>query len=939
MVLLLCLLMPAVGFTQVFGGNPSRTPWRFLATPKATIIFPSGSDSSARRIAGIMDRINALTDSSIGTLRRPVQVVLQPATTISNGYVSLAPFRSEFFLTPPTNPFELGNLNWVDQLALHEYRHVQQYSNYNRGLTKVFSVVLGEQGQALANTLTIPDWFFEGDAVFQETLLSTAGRGRMAAFFNGYRAIWEAGIDYSFMKLRNGSLRHYVPDHYELGYQMIAFGQDKFGPEFWKKVSLDAASMKGLFYPFQKAVRRYSGFNYREFIRQAGTFNKLNLLSSMTIPEKKPPLVEHRENPVFTEHGNLLYLKSSYSRTPVFMELQQGQEKKMRVSDRLIDHYFGYANNTIVYASFRPDTRWGWVDYSELQLLDLLTGKQKRISKKSRFFTPSLSPAGDSVLAVHIPVIGSQAIVLLDKNGQQLKQFQHDSSYMFFHPVFWKDKILVAVKNAASMMTLMSVNLQTGSYNQLLPWSATSLGYPRGIGDTVVFTKTVQGRDRVMMFLPKAGQSYLLENIDEVSVAGQYQPAVLGDTLAYVQFTAGGLTIKLKSFSSMNFQPCCKTVSDTGINFGVRSLYSARNNFLAHEGNAGGSIENYRKSRKFFNFHSWQPYYEDPEFSFSVYGQNILNTFQSQVFALYNRNEGFTQLGFSGLFGGFYPFLKGTSKFTLNRRGIFEQRTIYWNQLQSSVGFSIPLNLSRGRSLTYLTTGTDLVLTRDYFREPEQQKLGQTPYLYLDHDIRFSHQSLQARQEFNPRFAQTLHLNFRYTVNKYESRQFLESLNLYFPGLSRNHSLVFNLAGQQRDSSHGIMFSNSFPFVRGYAAENFFRMVKSGINYQLPLFYPDAGAWNIVYLLRVRTNFYFDIARVKDPALAAGNKYTYFRSFGNELFFDTKWWNQLPLSIGIRYARLLDDDPFGGSGKNRWQIILPVNLVPGGVNARKYQVF
>ena len=120
---------------------------------------------------------------------------------------------------------------------------------------------------------------------------------------------------------------------------------------------------------------------------------------------------------------------------------------------------------------------------------------------------------------------------------------------------------------------------------------------------------------------------------------------------------------------------------------------------------------------------------------------------------------------------------------------------------------------------------------------------------------------------------------------------------------------------------------------------NFYRTEKIGFNYQLPLWYPDAGVWNIIYLLRIRTNFYVDIARVKDPALTGDKKYNYFRSIGNELFFDTKWWNQLPLSIGIRYARLLDDDQFGGSGKNRWQIILPVNLVPGGVNTRKYQVF
>jgi hypothetical protein len=36
--------------------------------------------------------------------------VLQNQTTISNAYVGLGPFRSEFFLTPAQNSFELGSL-------------------------------------------------------------------------------------------------------------------------------------------------------------------------------------------------------------------------------------------------------------------------------------------------------------------------------------------------------------------------------------------------------------------------------------------------------------------------------------------------------------------------------------------------------------------------------------------------------------------------------------------------------------------------------------------------------------------------------------------------------------------------------------------------------------------------------------------------------------
>jgi hypothetical protein len=54
-----------------------------------------------------------------------------------------------------------------------------------------------------------------------------------------------------------------------------------------------------------------------------------------------------------------------------------------------------------------------------------------------------------------------------------------------------------------------------------------------------------------------------------------------------------------------------------------------------------------------------------------------------------------------------------------------------------------------------------------------------------------------------------------------------------------------------------------------------------------------------------------------------------YRSTGIEIYFDTKWWNQLSLSFGIRYSRLLDPD-YEGRGPNQWQLILPLNILSSG---------
>ena len=238
---------------QEFGGTPSSVKWRQINTDTVRVIFPAGFDSLATRIASVTQDLQKNHSTTIGSNIRKVSIVLRPYTTISNGYVALGPFRSEFYLMPPQDALELGAQKWADNLAIHEFRHVQQYSNFRNGLSKTMSVLFGENGQAFANSVSIPDWFFEGDAVYNETSLSYQGRGRLPLFFSGYRSLYNSNKQYNFMQLRNGSYKNYIPDHYRLGYLLVYYGREKYGNDFWKNITQDAAAFHPLIYPFQNA--------------------------------------------------------------------------------------------------------------------------------------------------------------------------------------------------------------------------------------------------------------------------------------------------------------------------------------------------------------------------------------------------------------------------------------------------------------------------------------------------------------------------------------------------------------------------------------------------------------------------------------------------------------------------------------------------------------
>jgi hypothetical protein len=100
-------------------------------------------------------------------------------------------------------------------------------------------------------------------------------------------------------------------------------------------------------------------------------------------------------------------------------------------------------------------------------------------------------------------------------------------------------------------------------------------------------------------------------------------------------------------------------------------------------------------------------------------------------------------------------------------------------------------------------------------------------------------------------------------------------------------------------------------------------MWKTGVNYHFPLWLPDIGVASIVYVNRIRANLFYDYTLVysRNKKQTAPQ-----RSAGGELFFDTKWWNQHPVSVGCRLSYLLDRDQFDGYRGWFAELILPVSL-------------
>ena len=227
-----------------FGGKPARAQyyswgadaaalrWKHLRTEDVRVVFPDTASALAHRTLYYIQAVRPTITHGFSHPPLKIPFVLHTENFQSNGLVMWMPKRIEFLTTPSVDSYSMP---WVKQLVAHEYRHAVQYNNLNRGLIRILSYLIGQQGSTVG-LLFMPLWALEGDAVMNETEMSSYGRGRQPRFTIEYRA-----LGYEVLRRRNcdkwfcGSFRDFVPDHYQMGYQMVAYGYDRYGDGIWDK--------------------------------------------------------------------------------------------------------------------------------------------------------------------------------------------------------------------------------------------------------------------------------------------------------------------------------------------------------------------------------------------------------------------------------------------------------------------------------------------------------------------------------------------------------------------------------------------------------------------------------------------------------------------------------------------------------------------------------
>ncbi|MFD1468970.1 hypothetical protein ACFQ48_12105 [Hymenobacter caeli] len=880
----------------VIAQNPPDLRWREVRTPHFRVLYPAGLDSAAQRTAGRLEAVHGPDGATLGVQARPLAVVLQNQTTVSNGFVTFLPRHAEFFTTPQQGQ-GLGTVDWLDGLVVHEFRHVNQFDKAREGVGRALVPLLGDGALGVA-AVGVPQWFFEGDAVGSETALTRSGRGRIPSFGVGLRANLLSGQRYNYQKAVNGSLRDNVPDWYVLGYFMTSYLKAHRGPDVWARV-LDEY-YRFPFYPFSfsNSIRRTTGLRVEDLY--ARTMADLDSTwrterAARPAPTEVRELAGQADTHIFTQYqypqyvtdSTVLALKSGLNNVPQLVLLgRHGRERKVFTPGLLnIPEMLSVGGGAAVWPEFRQQPRWGERVFSELKILDLTTGRLRTVGRGGRYAAAALSPDGARLVAVRTSAAYRHALVVLDaRSGAILRELPNPRNDFYQQPRWTPDgRRIVAVALSAAGKTLELLDPATGAAQRLLPVANVNLANPQPWGDYVLYNSPQSGVDNIYAVNTASGQTFRVTN----RPFGAYHAAVSpdGQHLTFHDYRATGARIV-----EMPLDPAAWTLLGPPALADAPGPYAAAlaagepgaariTALLAAPDSAGPryGVRRYRPVAHAFRVFSYGVV-QSPAGNAVTVGlrsQDFLSTTQAFAGLSYDQTER-TFAGTAAVsYQGRFPVLDVEASYGGRNASRYVDRTLpldslrrdQWQVARLLVGARIPLVLTKSKYLQALTLGAYYLHEQVYGYDLPTRLYSETgpttPLHALQTSLSYASQLKQSARDVAPRGGATLLATYRTTPfgTNLQATQVGAQAAVYLPGLAAHHALRLR-AGYQYQQQNQYNFTAAISYPRAETSYlSFDRLAAASADYHLPLAFVHWSVGRVLYVQRLRADVFADVAR------------------------------------------------------------------------------
>ncbi len=910
----------------VKGQDPASIRWKEINTEHFQVLFPESYSKEGQRLTNILEYTFPHVSEQLGHQPSKIPVIVHNYSAISNGFVSWAPKRIELYPVPDPGSFPQESL---EQLILHELRHVVQVDKLNQGFTRLFSRVLGQQAIGGVSGI-IPFWLLEGDAVYCETLLSRSGRGSLPFFKMKLRALsLENENFYSFEKMFFGSYKNYTPDYYQYGYQMVAFSRQEYGENLWANSIDYIAKNPYTFFPLHLSLKKQIGLSKRELYKK--TFNylhkewkeqnsQISFTEFDTINKSKRKFYTSYRFPQYLNDSIIIAEKSGIDQIKKFISLntRTGEEQVLHKPGYYQSLKLSVAANKIVWSENIPDPRWGNRSYSDIKIFDIATSNETRLTHKNRYFSPAISSDGEKIVTIEISKENETSLVILDTQyGRTIQKIKIPGGLTLLMPTWSEsDSHIFLTVLSGKGKSIREVDPETQIWKTWVTPGFDDIKNIVPLDDFILFHATYSGIDNIYALNKNSMELYQVTS----SKFGAFDISVSPDRshVVFSDYTSTGYNLGKMDFDPNRFQNIFsfKNLREIKINKKQKKFVFNQDSIpdTEHE------ITSYKKGLNLLNFHSWMPFYFDldnfeltnPTITpgFTLFSQDILSTAITTIGYEYKNDRHYLHSKFT--YNGWYPVIElsadygGTPVIYRDSAEIPLPENCS-NRIDLKSKIYLPLNFTHNRFGKFFNPSFETVYTNSFLYNGDSQVYEKGRFI-LNYRLYYATLLKLSHRDFQPRWGQVFDLNFLHTPfdNVNYGNDFSFRTVLYFPGFLKHDGLKFKI-GTEKQTPKKFIFYNTVDFPRGYKHIISEELTALSGEYSVPLLYPDLNLFALTYLKRFRGNVFVDYATGKRNHNLLNRTFNKYRqeylSIGGGLLADVHFFRiPFPVSIGFEYA-------------------------------------
>lgn len=863
-----------ITFAQLINTDqaPPSVKWNQINEHDFNLIYPTELYEEAQHTANILKSKIQYLSSELGIKPRKIDIILQNRNVEGNGYVQLAPRKSVFYTTSPQKS---DPSDWVENLAIHEYRHVVQIDKLTGNIHFPFE----ELGFAFFG-IALPTWFYEGDAVLTETLYSNGGRGRIPSWTINLRANILQGKAYSYQKNYLGSMKDITPGYYQLGYFLTTKLKRDFGENITEDLLSRIADNPLRLYNFSQSLKKLTGFTSKEW--HAQTLSELSSLWQQQQADLHPktyPTIEPIKNrfpvvfskPQIDNQGNILTLKQSSEQVSTIVKINaNGDVKELIKTGKQSNPHFSYAFDKITWDEVQMDGRFKLRSYSVIHIYNINTKTHTQLTKKSRLFSPDLNSDATKIAAVEIDLSNKNSLVILDANtGKETLRIASPQNRMLSSISFEENNKILAVTRTAEGTGIIEFSLTDKSSKMLIDKQIQEIAAPTYIDNRIIFQAHYNGIDNIYSLNLLSKEITQLTNVKY----GAYDPFFDPKTnqIYFSNYDGRNYIISYTSIEKTT-KTSLSEIDDTFISY-FKPLQEAKHFKVTNDSTYQEIIPQtpYKEVNNLFNFHSLSindGNYDDLENykpGLFLLSNNLMNTMAAKIGANYDPDQHGLNYHAEIQYNRYFPKItiaySNRSQLSNIRRP--EDSQLYavrwrenYTQLQVELPFSYNrLNQNYSLKFQVATSYTNRYQLDNTLFNKILIKQVEFPMRY---QLSLGKNSRSSALDLAPRWGQNISIgytNFPFS-NINGARFFLQSA-LYFPGILSNHSSQLRFNYQHGE---GVLAnSNVIQMVSGYDQLQLTQPTNTFfLNYKFPFAYPDFEIGSIAYIKRLKAILFAD---------------------------------------------------------------------------------